>query len=246
MKPELSILRQGNQTKGDDMEGHETEAQAAPQDDGLGSVYETPDPDDPISRAIEYCRDHEDDEAAVAVESAIVANIDVIAIRRGEVCVNCDGIEGLGYLDCPIYEPMPASFGGTPEDCFCPFFARGQRTADTDFLNESQDSPEAPAEAISEPISEAVSEAISEPSSGPEIAAEIPRPCARCGSAAHAFYAIPAISETHLCADCVLDLMSTDPTAEEVMQYVTREGDDHPYAARFIYEARKNSGHYSY
>jgi len=55
--------------------------------------------------------------------------------------------------------------------------------------------------------------------------------CNRCGTepptsyltGTRIFYDIEVLSETHLCADCVLDLMSTDPTCEDVMQYVTKK-----------------------
>jgi len=67
--------------------------------------------------------------------------------------------------------------------------------------------------------------------------------CQRCGNEARAFYDIEALSERHLCADCVLDLMSTDPTCEDVMKHVAKEGDDHPLAASFVYEARKGKGY---
>ncbi len=175
MKPELTIMGLGNQTKGDSMEGHETEAHAAPQDDGLGSVYDAPDPADPISRAIEYCRDHEDDEAAVAVESAVVANIDVIAIRRGEVCVSCTSF-GYRAGDCPIFNEMREHFVIDPAKVTCQFWSGERFVAHASAEEQVQVSPEAPAEAISEPVSEAVSEPISEPSSGPEIQAEMPQP----------------------------------------------------------------------
>ncbi len=54
--------------------------------------------------------------------------------------------------------------------------------------------------------------------------------CKRCGTKvershltwSRLFYDIPALSETHLCADCVLDLMRTDPTCEVVMKYIER------------------------
>jgi len=54
--------------------------------------------------------------------------------------------------------------------------------------------------------------------------------CQRCGTKvpvshltnSRLFYDISALSETHLCADCVLDLMRTDPTCESVMKYVER------------------------
>jgi len=67
--------------------------------------------------------------------------------------------------------------------------------------------------------------------------------CKRCGTEQKKFYNIDALSEGHLCADCVLELMSTDPTCEGVMQHIVKEGDDHPFAARFIYEARKGQGY---
>jgi hypothetical protein len=55
--------------------------------------------------------------------------------------------------------------------------------------------------------------------------------CKRCGvevTRSHLtwspiFYDIPVLSETHLCADCVLDLMSTDPTCEDVMKYIVKK-----------------------
>jgi len=58
--------------------------------------------------------------------------------------------------------------------------------------------------------------------------------CKRCGAevvpshltGSRLFYNIEVLSERHLCADCVLDLMSTDPTCEDVMQYITRTGTD--------------------
>lgn len=37
------------------------------------------------------------------------------------------------------------------------------------------------------------------------------------------FYDIDALSEKHLCADCVLDLMRTDPTCQDVYQYITKK-----------------------
>jgi len=54
--------------------------------------------------------------------------------------------------------------------------------------------------------------------------------CNRCGTEVAAsrltcpvrprFYDIPVLSETHLCADCVLDLLRTDPTCQDVVQYI--------------------------
>ena len=54
--------------------------------------------------------------------------------------------------------------------------------------------------------------------------------CKRCGvvvpvshlTGKRLFYVVVALSETSLCADCVLDLMRTDPTCEDVMQYIER------------------------
>jgi len=62
------------------------------------------------------------------------------------------------------------------------------------------------------------------------MAEEISSYCKRCGvevPRSHLtwkpiFYDIPVLSETHLCADCVLDLMNTDPTCEDVMKYINR------------------------
>ena len=86
------------------------------------SVYDEPDEDDPISRAIEYCRDHEDDEAATAVEAAVAADLTVIAVKRNEVCATCTGINGAGAAYCPISLEMAEQFGGGVDDSFCPFW----------------------------------------------------------------------------------------------------------------------------
>ena len=61
------------------------------------------------------------------------------------------------------------------------------------------------------------------------MAGIIERPCQRCGAKAATYYDIPAISETHLCADCVLDLMASDPSADIVMRYVHKTGQDKPF-----------------
>jgi hypothetical protein len=47
--------------------------------------------------------------------------------------------------------------------------------------------------------------------------------CKRCGAEAKTFYDVRVLSEFHICADCVLDLLSTDPTCEDVMMYVAKE-----------------------
>jgi len=41
-----------------------------------------------------------------------------------------------------------------------------------------------------------------------------------------AIYDIAVLSEYGLCADCVLDLLFTDPTCEEVTRYITRRDPD--------------------
>lgn len=54
--------------------------------------------------------------------------------------------------------------------------------------------------------------------------------CKRCGvevptshlTWSRLFYDIPVLSEKHLCADCVLDLLRTDPTCEDVMKHISR------------------------
>lgn len=158
--------------------------------------------------------------------------LNVIAIDHGKLCVNCDGVEGNGYGDCPIYWRMEEAFGGTPEDSFCPFFAAGERLPEED-EDESQES----SEPISEPSADAISETISGQDSGAETEPQIPEEkwtdnwCKRCGAEVQPsrltgrrlFYNVEVLSERHLCADCVLDLMRTDPTCEDVMQYVLRE-----------------------
>ena len=55
--------------------------------------------------------------------------------------------------------------------------------------------------------------------------------CQRCGTEVavshltgkQLFYNIKVLSERHLCADCVLDLLSTGPTCEDVMKYIEKE-----------------------
>lgn len=46
--------------------------------------------------------------------------------------------------------------------------------------------------------------------------------CNRCGHEARTFYDVKVLSESHICADCVLELMGTDPTCEIVMKYIKK------------------------
>jgi len=75
------------------------------------------------------------------------------------------------------------------------------------------------------------SPSVSPPEAAPEAAPWVDNWCKRCGAevtpshlvyGVRLFYDIDVLSERHLCADCVLDLMRTDPTCQDVMQYIKR------------------------
>jgi len=60
-----------------------------------------------------------------------------IALERGQTCATCAGMTGGGHEDCPIMDAMgaPDVFGGSPDDCFCPFWdaERGRDDSEAEY-----------------------------------------------------------------------------------------------------------------
>jgi len=228
LKLETSILGLGNQTKGDSMEGHdhETEAHTAPETDEQWAAKIANQPN-MVEQMLGITPEPKPVPTLSDAITSVGAKLIAVAPRESDDAT-------IVLAEVPgAYQPYVTwHYGEERGDLFWGHYFSEIENARRDFdkrvKDDSQDSPEAPAEAISEPISEAVSEPISEASSGPEI--WVKKTCNRCGvevrpsslTGSRLFYEIAALSETHLCADCVLDLMRTDPTCESVMRYVER------------------------
>lgn len=173
------------------------------------------------------------DADSVLVMSDIDVQFVIVSEQQGEVeqCLDLDAagdLDSVYKLGKDIYDNNVVLVGpygplalGERED-IDHFWRQAPMFAD----RAPEPTPGIPSEAFSEASSEAISEAISGQDSGlksdPGIWAD--KWCWRCGKEAERLYDIKAISEMHICPDCVLDLLHTDPSAESVMKYVQMQG----------------------